>query len=291
MDEPTVYINGLFMRQSSAKVSIMDRGFCYGDGLFETIRVNKGKIYCLDKHIDRLFNSLPQVLIDLPMTQLELIKLTKEILARNEFKNAIIRLEVTRGDTQSNIEIDYETHPNLIINIRPYVPLPKTVYKRGVRVMLFYEQASLTNAVNKRLKSCNYLSNILLKEISNKKNCMEGIVVDPNFGVTEGTTSNIFIVENGQLKTPPLSPYVLSGITRQIVIDIARDNKIPIFEEQITKEELLDADEIFITSSGIEIVPVTQVDSISIANKKPGILTKFMHDEYLNYVEGEKISC
>ena len=279
------------MRQSNAKISILDRGFCYGDGLFETIRVNKGKIYFLENHIDRLFKSLPQVLIDLPMTQLELVKIINETLNRNKFKNAILRLEVTRGDTQSNIKIDYEVHPNLIVNIRPFVPLPKTVYKKGVRIMLFYELASLINSVSQRLKSCNYLSNILLKEISNKRNCMEGVVVDPNFGVTEGTASNIFIVKNGQLKTPPLCSYVLAGITRQVVIDIAKDNKIPIFEEKITKEELLDADEIFITSSGIEIVPVIQVDSISIANKKPGILTGFIHSEFLKFVEGDKNSC
>ena len=279
------------MRQSNAKISILDRGFCYGDGLFETIRVNKGKIYFLEKHIDRLFKSLPQVLIDLPMTQLELVKIINETLNRNKFKNAIIRLEVTRGDTQSNIKIDYEVHPNLVVNIRPFDPLPKKVYKKGVRIMLFYERASLTAGLKQRLKSCNYLSNILLKEISDKKNCMEGVVVDPNFGVTEGTASNIFIVEKGQLKTPPLCPYVLAGITRQVVIDIAKDNKIPIFEEKITKEELLNADEIFITSSGIEIVPVTQADSISIANKKPGILTAFIHDEFLKYVEGDKNSC
>ena len=279
------------MRQSNAKISILDRGFCYGDGLFESIRVNKGKIYCLEKHIDRLFNSLPKVLIDLPMTRMELIQVIRETLNRNKFKNAIIRLEVTRGEAQSNIKIDYEVHPNLVVNIRPYTPLPKTVYKKGVRIMLFYERASLTNLVGQRLKSCNYLSNILLKDLSHKKNCMEGVVVDPDFGVTEGTASNIFIVENGQLKTPPLSQYVLAGITRQVVINIARVNKIPIFEEQITKEELLVADEIFITSSGIEIVPVTQVDSISIANKKPGILTGFIHDEFLKYVEGDKVSC
>ena len=279
------------MFQSKAKISILDRGFCYGDGLFETIRVNKGKIYCLKKHIDRLFNSLPQVLIELPMTRLELVKVIKETLTRNKFKNAIIRLEVTRGDTQSNIKIDYKTHPNLVVNIRPFVPLPRKVYKKGVRIMLFYERASFTSGLRQRLKSCNYLSNIILKEISDKKNCMEGVVIDPNFGVTEGTASNIFIVKNGQLKTPPLSPYVLAGITRQLVIDIARDNKIPIFEEQIKKEELFEADEVFITSSGIEIVPVTQVDSISIANKKPGILTGFIHDEFLKYVEEEKVSC
>ena len=291
MREPTVYVNGLFMRQSNAKISILDRGFCYGDGLFETIRVNKGKIFCLEKHIERLFDSMPQVLIDLPMTRLELAKVVKETLARNKLKNAIVRLAVTRGNTQSNIQIDYETPPTLVVNIRPFIPLPKAVYKKGIRIMLFQERANLTNGIRQRLKSCNYLSNILLKEISDKKNFMEGVVVDPDFGVTEGTTSNIFIVEKGQLKTPPLSPYVLAGITRQVVIDIARDNKIPFLEGQITKEELLNADEVFITSSGIEIVPVTQVDSNPIANKKPGILTGFIHDEFLKCVEAERKSC
>ncbi len=291
MDEPTVYINGLFTRLSNAKVSILDRGFCYGDGLFETLRASKGKIFRLEKHIDRLFNSMPQILIELPMTRLELIKVVQETLARNKFKNAIIRLAVTRGDTQSNIQIDSEIPPTLVINIRPFTPLPDVIYKKGVRIMLFQERANLTNGLDKRLKSCNYLSNILIKELSDRKNFMEGVVVDPVFGVTEGTTSNIFVVKQGQLKTPPLSPFVLAGITRQVVIEIARKHKIPFLEENITTDELLNADEVFITSSGIEIVPVTQVDTNFIGNKKPGILTGFIHDEFLKCVEAEKNPC
>ena len=151
--------------------------------------------------------------------------------------------------------------------------------------MLFHENANFINGLGQRIKSCNYLSNILLKEISKKNNFLEGVIVDPIFGVTECTTSNIFIVDNGQLKTPPLGPYVLPGIIRQFVLDTAKDNKIPLFEEQITKEELLSADEVFITSTGIEIVPVIQIDSIFIGNKKPGILTGFIHNELLNFVE------
>jgi D-alanine transaminase len=115
-------------------------------------------------------------------------------------------------------------------------------------------------------------------------------VVDPDFGVTEGTTSNIFIVEQGQIKTPPLSPYVLAGITRQVVLEIARDHKIPFIEEKITADELIYADEVFITNSCIEIVPVTQVNSNFIGLKKPGILTRFIHEEFLKCVEGNKNS-
>ena len=291
MVEPTVYINGLFTPLSNAKISILDRGFCYGDGLFETLRASNGKIFYIEQHIDRFFESMQQILIELPMTRLELTKVVQETLARNKYKNAIIRLLVTRGDTQSNIQIDSKNHPTLVINIRPYTPLPKAAYKKGIRIMLFQERANLINGLKRRLKSCNYLSNVLIKELSDKKNYMEGVVVDPDFGVTEGTTSNIFIVKQGQLKTPPLSPFVLAGITRQVVLEIARDHRIPFAEEQITADELICADEVFITNSCIEILPVTQVDSNLIGHKKPGILTRFIHDEFLKSIETKKNPC
>ena len=291
MVEPTVYINGLFTPLSNAKISILDRGFCYGDGLFETLRASNGKIFYIEQHIDRFFESMQQILIELPMTRLELTKVVQETLARNKYKNAVIRLLVTRGDTESNIQIDYKKHPTLVINIRPYKPLPKAAYKKGIRIMLFQERANLINGLKRRLKSCNYLSNVLIKELSDRKNYMEGVVVDPDFGVTEGTTSNIFIVKQGQLKTPPLSPFVLAGITRQVVLEIARDHKIPFAEEQITADELICVDEVFITNSCIEILPVTQVDSNLIGHKKPGILTRFIHDEFLKSIETKKNPC
>jgi branched-chain amino acid aminotransferase len=286
-----VYINGLFTPLCNAKVSIQDRGFCYGDGLFETLRASKGKIFRLEQHVDRLFKSLPQIFIDLPMTRFELMTVAQDTLARNKHKEAIIRLTVTRGETQSNIKIDSDLPPTLVANIRAFTPLPKATYKKGVKIMLFQERASLTSGLKKRLKSCNYLSNILVRKLSDGKEFMEGVVVDPDFGVTEGTTSNIFIVKQGVLKTPPASPYVLEGITRQVVLEIAREHKIPFMEERITPEDLLKADEVFITNTGIEIVPVTQIDSQIIGNKKPGILTGFIHDEFLKCVEAEKNPC
>ena len=291
MKEPIVYINGIFTRLSEGKVSILDRGFCYGDGLFETIRVNQGKIFRLEQHINRLLNSLVHILIELPMTRLELMKAVQETADRNKFKNAIIRLAVTRGITKSNIQIDSDIPPTLVINIYPFTPPKKNFYKKGIRIKLYKERAHLINGTTKRLKSCNYLSNILIKIFSEKNNFMEGVIVDPDFGVTEGTTSNIFLVTNGILKTPPISPYVLAGITRQVVLDIAKENKIPFIEEPVTANELLNADEVFITNSGIEIVPVTQIDSKYIGNKKPGILTKFFHAEFLKCVEADKNPC
>jgi branched-chain amino acid aminotransferase len=286
-----VYINGLFTPLCNAKVSIQDRGFCYGDGLFETLRANKGRIFRLEQHVDRLLKSLPKVFIDLPMTQLELMAVAQDTLARNKYKEAIIRLTVTRGDTQSHIQVDSDIPPTLVVNIRAFTPLPKAAYKKGIKIKLFQERASLTSGLDQRLKSCNYLSNILIKKLSDGKDFMEGVVVDPDFGVTEGTTSNVFIVRQGVLKTPPVSPYVLEGITRKVVLEIAREHKIPFREERITIEDLLKADEVFITNTGIEIVPVTQIDSQAIGNKRPGILTGFFHDEFLKCVEAEKNPC
>jgi branched-chain amino acid aminotransferase len=286
-----VYINGLFTPLCNAKISIQDRGFCYGDGLFETLRASKGRIFRLEQHVDRLFKSLPKVFIDLPMTRLELMAVANDTLARNKYKEAIIRLTVTRGDTQSNIQIDSDISPTLVANIRAFTPLPKPIYKKGVSVKIFQERASLISGLDQRLKSCNYLSNILIKKLSDGKDFMEGVVVDPEFGVTEGTTSNVFIVRQGVLKTPPVSPYVLEGITRQVVLEIAKEHKIPFREERITLEDLLKADEVFITNTGIEIVPVTKIDSQAIGNKKPGILTGFFHDEFLKCVEAEKNPC
>jgi len=286
-----VYINGLFTPLCNAKISIQDRGFCYGDGLFETLRSRKGQIFRLEQHIDRLFKSLPQIFIDLPMTRLELMKVVQETVARNKYKETIIRLTVTRGETQSHIQIDPDIPPTLVVNIRNHIALAKTFYKKGVQVKLFQERANLTNGLGQRLKSCNYLSNILVKEHSDRDKFMEGVVVDPDFGVTEGTTSNVFIVQQGVLKTPPAGPYVLQGITRKVVLDIAREHKIPFKEERITAEDLFKANEVFITNTGIEILPVTQIDSKPISNKKPGILTGFFHDEFIKCVEAEKNPC
>jgi branched-chain amino acid aminotransferase len=286
-----VYINGLFTPLCKAQVSIQDRGLCYGDGLFETLRASKGKIFRLEHHIDRLLRSLPKIFIDLPMTRFELMTVIQDTLDRNNHKEAVIRLTVTRGNTQSNIQIDSNIPPNLIVNIRAFSPISKAAYKKGIKIMLFQERASSINGLKMRLKSCNYLSNVIIKKNSNEKGFMEGVVVDPDFGVTEGTTSNIFIVIQGVLKTPPLSPFVLEGITREVVIEIAKEHKIPFIETRITLEELLKADEVFITNTCIEIAPVTQIDSRFIGNKKPGILTEFFHAEFLKCVEADKNPC
>jgi branched-chain amino acid aminotransferase len=287
MQDSVVYINGLFTPLKNAKVSILDRGFCYGDGLFETMRAFKGNVFRSDHHLERLFRSLPLIFIDLPMTRQEVKAVVQEILNRNKFKNAIIRLTITRGINEPSFQIDPEVPPTLVVHARPHYPLPKTIYRHGVQITLLTLPASTLPGVNQRLKTCNYLPNILVREISQRQGSMEGVIVDPIRGVTEGATSNLFIVKQGVLKTPAVNNSVLEGITRRVVLEIARDHKIPIEKGPLTTEDVLTADEVFITNSGIDIVPVVQVDNTLIGNKKPGILTRFLKDKFLKCIEEE----
>jgi branched-chain amino acid aminotransferase len=285
MQDSIVYLNGLFTPLAKANVSILDRGFCYGDGLFETMRAFNGKVFRIDQHIERLFYSLPLIFLDLPMTQNEVKSVVQETLNRNNDKKAIIRLTITRGNNSPGFQIEPESPPTLVVHSRPHQTLPKSVYRKGVQITLFKMNATGLPGVNKGLKTCNFLPNILVREISNRKGCMEGVIVDPSLGITEGATSNLFIVKNGILKTPAINDYVLGGITRRAVLEIAKDHKVPIETGLLTSEDVLTADEVFITNSGIDIVPVIRVDDKFIGNKKPGILTGFLYEELLKDIE------
>ena len=287
MQEPIVYINGLFKPLKNAKVSILDRGFCYGDGLFETMRAFNGNVFRSNQHLERLFRSLPLIFMDLPMTPHEVNSVVKETLDRNKFKNAIIRLTVTRGINEPSFQIDQEVAPTLVIHARPHQPLPKSIYCKGVNISLITMQAPVLLGVNQSLKTCNYLSNILLLKFSQLQGSMEGIIVDPILGVTEGATSNLFIVKDGILKTPASNNSVLDGITRQVVLEIAMNHKVPVSKGLLVSEDIYNADEVFITNSGIDIVPVVKVDDKPVGNKKPGILTNFLRDEFLKCIEEE----
>jgi branched-chain amino acid aminotransferase len=285
MKESIVYINGLFTPLKNAKVSILDRGFYYGDGLFETMLAFKGKVFRFNQHIERLFISLPQVLIDLPMTRNEVKYVVQQTLDRNKFKNAVIRLTITRGINDPSFQISPEVPPTIVIHARPHQPLPRVIYSKGVQVTLLYLQVPILPGIKHSLKTCNYLFNILVREISKRQGSMEGIIVDPILGVTEGATSNVFIVKKGVIKTPAVNIGVLDGVTRKVVLEIALNHKIPVKIGLLVPEDVLTADEVFITNSGIGIVPVVQVDSLQIGNKKPGVLTKFFQDEFLKGVE------
>ena len=274
---PIVYINGLFWTIDKANISVLDRGFTYGDGLFETMRVYSGKIFRLEHHLDRLFQSARSIFIELPITRNEIQSAIYAAIKLNGLSDSIVRLTVTRGELGSGVNVDYSSPPTIVILVKPVKAISKKTYKEGIGIKLYKKSAIRTQGISNKIKSCNYLSNIILRENALKENFFEAVLLDHNHNVTEGTISNIFIIKNNQLKTPILNEFVLSGIIRQAILDLCLENNIPFKEDRITERELYEADELFLTNSGIEILPVRNINHHKLKNRGMRPMTKHIH--------------
>ena len=274
---PIVYINGLFWTIDKANISVLDRGFTYGDGLFETMRVYSGKIFRLEHHLDRLFQSARSILIELPITRNEIRSAIYAALKLNGLSDSIVRLTVTRGEQDSGVNVDYSSPPTIVILVKPVKAISKKTYKEGIGIKLYKKSAIRTQGISNKIKSCNYLSNIILRENALKENFFEAVLLDHNHNVTEGTISNIFIIKNNQLKTPITNEFVLSGIIRQAILDLCLENNIPFKEDLITERELYEADELFLTNSAIEILPVRNINHHKLKNRGMRPMTKHIH--------------
>ena len=274
---PIVYINGLFWTIDKANISVLDRGFTHGDGLFETMRVYSGKIFRLEHHLDRLFQSARSIFIELPITRNEIRSAIYAALKLNGLSNSIVRLTVTRGELDSGVNVDYSSPPTIVILVKPVKAISKKTYKEGIGIKLYKKSAIRTQGISNKIKSCNYLSNIILRENALKENFFEAILLDHNHNVTEGTISNIFIIKNNQLKTPITNEFVLSGIIRQAILDLCLENNIPFKEDLITERELYEADELFLTNSAIEILPVRNINHHKLKNRGTRPMTKHIH--------------
>ena len=274
---PIVYINGLFWTIDKANISVLDRGFTHGDGLFETMRVYSGKIFRLEHHLDRLFQSARSILIELPITRNEIQSAIYAAIKLNGLSDSIVRLTVTRGELDSGVNVDYSSPPTIVILVKPVKAISKKTYKEGIGIKLYKKSAIRTQGISNKIKSCNYLSNIILRENALKENFFEAVLLDHNHNVTEGTISNIFIIKNNQLKTPILNEFVLSGIIRQAILDLCLENNIPFKEDRITERELYEADELFLTNSGIEILPVRNINHHKLKNRGTRPMTKHIH--------------
>ncbi|GJL78221.1 MAG: branched chain amino acid aminotransferase [Nitrospinaceae bacterium] len=291
MGERIVFLNGLFMAQSSATVSVLDRGFCYGDGLFETMRCYGNRVFCLDEHLERLYQSLDLIYLDVPMTREEMRSALYETIKRNQVPDSMVRLTISRGEQSTGFHIDPETSPTFVIVVRELEPLPAEWYEKGIDISLFPETANRIGGLARQIKSCNFLTYIIVREMAHSKKSVEGILLDDNNRVTEGTTSNVFMVKDGVLKTPDLNPHILPGITRQVVLKVAEKNGIPVSLNTIHAEDIYHADEVFVTNSRIEVMPVRNADGKTIGSGRPGEVTRLLHAEFLKSVEGFFQKC
>ncbi|MEM2001428.1 MAG: branched-chain-amino-acid transaminase [Candidatus Methanomethylicaceae archaeon] len=283
MEEQLVYIDGNFVPRSKAFISVFDHGFLYGDGVFEGIRAYNGYVFKLKEHIDRLYASAHTLKLDIPMTKDELSRAVVETLKKNSLKDAYIRLIVTRGEGDLGLDPRKCKKPSIIIIAGSIALLPKEVCEKGIRAIISWVRRDPIDATSHEVKSLNYLNSILAKIEANTYNADEAILLTPSGYVCEGTAENIFLIKNGEILTPPTYTGALPGITRQVIIEIAEKNGLKTKERLITVHELFNADEIFFTGTGAEIIPVVEVNGRTIGDGKPGKITCFIREEFKKY--------
>lgn len=269
-----IFFNGDFISKTDAKISIFDRGFLYGDGVFETLRAYNGHIFRCDDHIDRLFKSARAIYIQVPFTKDYFEEAIDRTLKENSLKDAYLRLTVTRGISEPGLDIEGCSTPSVIIIPGAFKGHPEELYKKGIQAAVVSTRRIPPSALNPEIKSLNFLNNIMAKVEAKRLNASEGIMLSTEGYVAEGTVSNIYIVKDGVIKTPPLSVGILNGITRSTVIDLAEENNITLLEQPFYPDELYRADECFITSTLYEVMPVTSINNKLIGNGHTGDITK-----------------
>ncbi len=286
-----VFIDGKFYDQKNAKISVFDHGLLYGDGVFEGIRAYNGRVFKLAEHIERLFYSAKAILLEIPMSANELTEAVVKSCRRNNIRDGYIRLVVTRGIGTLGLNPNTCKRPSVIViagNIQLY---PAELYKRGLEIITVPTTRNLHSALNPAIKSLNYLNNILAKIEALNGGCEEAIMLNAEGYVAECTGDNIFIVKGGQLLTPPLSAGALYGITRGTVMTLARETGMAVSEPNLTRYDLFNADECFLTGTGAEIIAVVKIDGRTIGKGKPGPVTEGLIGQYhaLTQVSGEPI--
>ncbi len=286
-----IYIDGKYYDEGQAKISVFDHGLLYGDGIFEGIRAYHGRIFRLKEHIDRLYRSAKAILLTVPMSPADLAKAVVETCRENGVRDGYIRLVVTRGVGTLGLNPNRCHNPSVIIIAGKIQLYPQEFYEKGMEIITVPTVRNLHSALNPAIKSLNYLNNILAKIEANSAGCEEAILLNAEGFVAECTGDNLFIVQEGELQTPPLSAGALYGITRRVVLDLAAQAGVKTREMNLTRYDLFNADECFLTGTGAEVVPVVKIDGREIGSGKPGPLTQKLVTEYHNLtkVSGEPI--
>jgi len=275
-----VYIDGKYLEEQDAKISVFDHGLLYGDGIFEGIRAYNGRVFKLKEHIDRLFYSAKAILLGVPLTHQQVCDAVLETCRQNKIRDGYIRLVVTRGPGGLGLNPNKCKQPSVIVIADKIQLYAKEVYERGMDIITVPTVRNLHSALNPAIKSLNYLNNVLAKIEANLGGCEEAIMLNAQGFVSECTGDNVFIIKAGKIYTPPLSAGALYGITRSVVIDLARESGIEVTEPDLTRYDMFNADECFLTGTGAEIVPVVKIDGRVIGTGQPGAMTKKLVEKY-----------
>jgi len=286
-----VFIDGKFYDEANAKISVFDHGLLYGDGIFEGIRAYNGRVFKLKEHIDRLFCSAKAILLTIPLTHAEVCRAVVDTCRENNIRDGYVRLVITRGVGTLGLNPNKCKLASVIVIAGTIQLYPEEMYANGMAIVTVPTVRNLHSAVNPAIKSLNYLNNILAKIEANNAGVEEAIMLNSEGYVAECTGDNIFILKDGKMFTPPLSAGALYGITRAAVVHLARQQGIEVTEPNLTRYDIFNADECFLTGTAAEIIPVTKVDGRIIGDGKPGATTHKLITAYrsLTKQSGEPI--
>jgi branched-chain amino acid aminotransferase len=281
-----VYISGKLYDKDDAKISVYDHGLLYGDGVFEGMRSYGGKVFRLEQHLERLWNSAKAIALEIPMSRPAMAKAVNDTLAANSIADGYIRLVVTRGAGSLGLDPNRTSHPQVIIITDHIALYPDDFYQNGLEIITASTMRNHPAALSPRIKSLNYLNNILAKVEGLQAGCVEALMLNHKGEVAECTGDNIFLVRGGVLLTPPTDAGILEGITRDAVIELARKANYEVREIALTRHDVYIADECFLTGSAAEVIPVVKVDRRKIGAGVPGAVTRDLIERFRRMTRG-----
>jgi branched-chain amino acid aminotransferase len=286
-----IYLDGRFVDEADAKVSVFDHGLLYGDGVFEGIRLYGGNVFRLEEHLERFENSAKAILLDLPLKRAEWSRAVCETCRLNGLRDGYIRMVVTRGVGDLGLAPWLCSKPSYFVIASKIALYPPETYEVGLAIVTVPTRRVGPGALPATVKSLNYLNNILAKIEARQFGALEGIMLNDQGYVAEATAENVFVVHKGAMLTPAASQGALKGVTRSAIIDIAKDLGIPEREANLTRFDLWCADECFLTGSGAEVIPVVKLDGRTIGTGLPGPITRKVLAEFRKrvLVEGTRI--
>jgi branched-chain amino acid aminotransferase len=286
-----IYLDGKFVDAADAKVSVFDHGLLYGDGIFEGIRLYQGNVFRLEEHLERLWYSAKALLLDIPISRQEMAVAVCEACRQNGLRDGYIRLVVTRGVGDLGLSPWLCPKPTIFIIADKISLYPPEYYATGLSIVTVATRRTSPAALAPAVKSLNYLNNILAKLEARQAGALEAIMLNEQGFVAECTGDNVFIVHKGRLFTPAAQEGALKGITRGTIFDIAKGLGLPLEEHQLTRYDLWNADECFLTGTGAEVIPVVKLDGREIGAGKPGPISHRILAEFRRrvLVEGTKI--
>jgi branched-chain amino acid aminotransferase len=281
-----VYIDGELCNKEDAKISVYDHGLLYGDGVFEGIRSYSGQVFRMAEHLDRLWNSAKAIWLTIPISKEEMARAIQTTLAANGIRDGYIRVVVTRGVGTLGLDPNRCSHPQVIIITDVISLYPEELYQKGLEIITVSTVRNHPAALSPRVKSLNYLNNILAKIEGLQAGCIEALMLNHKGEVAECTGDNLFLVRSGKLLTPPNEAGILEGVTRQAVMELASAAGIPVHEIPLTKHDVYIADECFLTGTAAEVVPVVKVDSRLIGDGAPGPMTRDLMERFHKLTRG-----